>query len=183
MNKFSTLRAALCVTAVLILPLAHAATMAKADYSASKTSISKNYTAEKAACKSQTSNAKDICIQEAKAKEKIARAELEFAYSGKAKDGTKVWVAKADGAFSIAKEKCDDQTGNAKDLCRQEAKAAHTKALADAKLGRVVGDARTDAVQTKRDADYKVAAEKCEAMTGDAKTQCVAMAKSNFGKS
>ncbi len=92
-------------------------------------------------------------------------------------------MAKADGAFAIAKEKCDDQNGNAKDLCRQEAKATHTKALADAKLGRTVADARSDAVQTRRDADYKVAAEKCEAMAGDAKTQCMATAKSTFGKS
>ena len=183
MNTFSTLRAALSVTAVLLLPLVHAATMPKADYSASKSRISSDYKADKAACQTQTANAKDICIEEARAKEKVAKAELEFAYSGKAKDGTKVWEAKAHGAFAIAKEKCDDQTGNGKDLCRQEAKAAHTKALADAKLGRVVSDARSDASQTKRDADFKVAAEKCEAMAGDAKTQCVAMAKSNFGKS
>ena len=166
-----------------MLPLAHAATMAKADYSTSKSRISSDYKAAKAACQSRTANAKDICIEEAKAIEKVAKAELEFAYSGKAKDGTRVWVAKADGAFAIAKEKCDDQSGNAKDLCRQEAKAAHTKALADAKLGRTVGGARSDAVQTKRDADYKVVAEKCEAMAGDAKTQCLVTAKSKFGKS
>jgi hypothetical protein len=36
----------------------------------------------------------------------------------------------------VAKEKCDDQAGNARDVCRKEAKAVETKALADAKMGK-----------------------------------------------
>ena len=90
---------------------------------------------------------------------------------------------KAESAYAVAKERCDDQAGNAKDVCRKEAKAIEVKALADAKLGRQVGEARSDASQSKRDADYKVAAERCEALSGDAKSQCMSSAKSNFGKS
>ena len=91
-------------------------------------------------------------------------------------------VAQAETTYAVAKERCDDKAGNAKDVCVQEAKAAETKALADAKLGKVVGAARTDAAQDKRDADYKVQLEKCDALAGDAKTGCVATAKSTFGK-
>ena len=182
MNKFFTLRTAVAAAAVLMLPLAQAATMSRTDYSASKSRISETYKADKAACATLKSNAKDICIEEAKAKEKVARAELEYGYTGKAKDGTKVWTAKADAAFAVAKEKCDDLSGNAKDVCRQEAKTTHTKALADAKMGKQVAEARTDAAQTKRDADYKLAAEKCDSMSGDAKSQCMDNAKRTFGK-
>ena len=57
-----------------------------------------------------------------------------------------------------------------------------TRAQADAKASQKGADARMDARKDKRDADYKVAAEKCDAMTGDAKNSCVAAAKARYGK-
>jgi hypothetical protein len=170
------------VALVLAFPVAEAAVVSKADYRASKTRISADYKAEKSACGSSQGNAKDICIEEAKAKEKVARAELEYAYSGKPKDQTKVLVAKAESAYAVAKEKCDDQSGNNKDVCVKAAKAEEVKALADAKMGKEIKDAQTDAAQSKRDAEYKLAAEKCEGMTADAKSNCMTAAKARFGK-
>jgi hypothetical protein len=165
-----------------VLPAAQAATMAKVDYKAAKTRISADFKAGKAACTPQSGNAKDICVQEAKAKEKVALAELEYSYTGKTNDGNKVMVAKAESAYAVAKERCDDSAGNAKDVCVKEAKAVEVKALADAKMGQVIGEARKDASAEKTDADYKVAVEKCDAMSGDAKSSCVSTAKMNFGK-
>jgi hypothetical protein len=177
-----SLKLALVTAALLALPLAQAANMSKADYSASKTRIKDEYKAAKTACGSQTSNAKDICIEEGKAKEKVALAELEYGYTGKAADATKVLTAKADSTYAVAKERCDDLSGNPKDVCVKEAKAVQVKALADAKLGKQIGEARKDAAVDKRDADYKVAIEKCDALAGDPKTTCVASAKTTFGK-
>ena len=102
-------------------------------------------------------------------------------------------MARADANYEVAKEKCDDLAGNAKDVCVKEAKAAHVKAKADAKVDRVAADssntavqktaeARKDAAEDKRDADYKVAVEKCDALAGDAKDACVRDAKARFGK-
>jgi hypothetical protein len=182
MNKQNILKTALAVASLLALPLAQAATMVKADYQAGKTRIAADYKTEKAACSSITGNAKDICVEEAKAKEKVAKAELEYAYTGKAKDANQVLVAKADSSYAVAKERCDDQTGNAKDVCVKEAKAVQVKALADAKLGKEIGVARKDAATDKNDADYKVAIEKCDAFASDAKTACVAAAKSRYSK-
>jgi len=175
----------LLATAVALsaFTLAQAATMTKPDYSAGKTRIGADYKTDKAACAPMMGNAKDICVEEAKAKEKVARAELEFAYTGKAADGVKVRVARAETAYAVAKEKCDDQAGNAKDVCVKEAKAVEVKALADAKVVKVVGEARSDAAKDVNDADYKVAAEKCDALAGDAKTACMNAAKAKFGKS
>lgn len=182
MIKHFNLKTSLLVASMLALPVAQAATMSKADYKADKTRISADYKADKAACASLSSNAKDICVEEAKAKEKIARAELEYSYSGKSSDQTKVLQVKAKSAYAVAKEKCDDKAGNEKDVCVKEAKAVETKALADAKMGKQIGEAKKDAAEEKRDADYKVAVEKCDAMAGEAKDSCIAAAKVKFGK-
>lgn len=176
------LKASLVVAALLSFSVAQAATLSKAEYKADKTRISADYKADKAACAALAANAKDICVQEAKAKETVARAELEYSYSGKPADQTKVLVAKAKSAYAVAKEKCDDQAGNAKDVCVKEAKAVEVKALADAKLGEKIGEARKEASDDKMDANYKLAVEKCDALAGDAKTSCVAAAKAKFGK-
>jgi len=183
MNKIPVLKQALVVCALLALPLAHAAPMAKADYTAAKANIGADFKADKAICASLAANAKDICIEQAKAKEKVARAELEHAYTGKPKDQNKLAVVKAESAYAVAKEKCDDLKGNDKDVCVKQAKAVEVKALADAKAGQQIGEAKSDAAQDKRDADYKVAVAKCDALAGDAKSACGAAAKAKFGKS
>jgi hypothetical protein len=183
MNISRNFKASLIVTALLSFSVAHAANLTQAQYKADKTRISAEYKADKNACDAFKDNAKDICIEEAKAKEKIALAEREFAYTGKAADQTKLLNAKAKSAYAVAKEKCDDQTGNAKDVCVKEAKAVEVKALADAKLGKDIGEARKEATEDKSDANYKVAIEKCDALSGDPKTNCVSAAKAKFGKS
>lgn len=182
MKKIIALKATVLATSLFALTAAHAAMTTEADHDAGKARISAEYKADKAACSSQSGNAKDICIEEAKAKKKVALAELEYGYTGKAADRTKVLVAKAESAYAVAKERCDDKSGNAKDVCVKEAKAVEAKALADAKMGKEIGEAKKDAAAEKIDADYKVAIEKCDSLAGDAKSNCVAMAKTRFGK-
>ncbi|MFO1304016.1 MAG: hypothetical protein U1F54_09815 [Burkholderiales bacterium] len=152
------------------------------------------YKADKDACKSLSGNAKDICMEEAKGKEKVAKAEANAAYENTPKARENARVAHADATYEVAKEKCDDLSGNQKDVCVKEAKAQHTKAKADAKVDRVAGEssrnaidktatARKDAMEDKRDADYKVAVEKCDSLAGAAKDTCVRDAKARYGKS
>lgn len=126
MNTRRRLKVSLACACLLALPVAYAANISKADYTAGKARISAGYKADRAAC--------------------------------------------------------DAQSGNAKDVCVQEAKAVEVKALADAKMGKEIRDARQDAATEKLDADYKVAIEKCDALAGDAKNNCVAAAKARFGK-
>jgi hypothetical protein len=182
MTKNLRIRLALLAAAALALPMAHAAEISKVDYQAGKTRIKADYKTDKAACNTQSGNAKDICVEVGKAKEKVALAELEFSYTGKAADQNKVLVVKADSVYAVARERCDDLAGNPKDVCVKEAKAVKVKALADAKLGKDIGEARKDSMTDKRDADYKVAIEKCDALAGDAKSSCVTSAKATFGK-
>ncbi|MDP3651908.1 MAG: hypothetical protein Q8R67_09520 [Rhodoferax sp.] len=136
MKQHSTLKTALIVAALLALPVAQAATMTRDDYKAGKDRISADYKADKAACAPLAGNAKDVCVEEAKAKEKVARAELEYSYTGKPADQTKVMEVKAKTAYAVAKEKCDDLKDKDKDVCIKDAKAAEAKALADIKMGK-----------------------------------------------
>ncbi len=154
----------------------------KADHKTAKERIEADYKAEKKVCSSSSGNQKDICEDQAEGKQKVALAEAEFAYTGKPADGNKVLVAKADATYEVAKEMCDDKSGNAKDVCVTEAKAVHTKALADAKASKKVAEVRKDTAEDKRDADRKVATEKCDSLAGDAKAACVNAAKLKFNK-
>ena len=176
MHKHLLFTVALLASAMLPT-YATAATMSKADYSAAQTRISADYKADQKLCTSLKANAKDICSIQAKGKQKVALAEVEFGYTGKAADGNKLRVVTAEAAYAVAKEKCDDLAGNDKDVCQKQAKADETQALAAAKLGKQVAAARTDAADDVRDANYKLAVEKCDALAGDAKTRCVSAAK------
>ena len=182
MNTQAKFRLSLVMAGLLALPLAHAANMSKGDYNSTKARITAQYKAERSACATQSANAKDICQEQASAKQKVALAELEYGYSAKPADKTKVLVAKAESSYAVAKERCDDLDGNAKDVCVQEAKAAEQKALSDAKMGEKIAEASTEASEEKREADYKVANEKCDALSGAAKSNCVNAAKAAFGK-
>ena len=182
MNTIQHCKTAVAIALMCVASSSFAATMTKSDYSSSKDRIKADYKADKSVCDKSTANAKDICMKQAKGKEKVALAELEFGYTGKAKDGAKVPVAMADSTYATAKEICDDKSGEAKTLCKTEAKSTHTKALADAKMNKKVAAARTDAAQDKTDANYKVAVEKCEALSGDPKTTCVNSAKTRYNK-
>ena len=183
MRTHFSFKATLLAASMLVLSSAYAANISKDELAVGKTRISADYKTDKAACGSLAGNAKDVCMEEAKAKEKVASAELKHAYSGKPADHIKAMEVKAETAYAVAKEKCDDKGGNDKAVCVKEAKAVEVKALADARTTEKVGEAKKDAAEDKRDADYKVAAQKCDALAGNAKDSCIAAAKAQFGKS
>jgi hypothetical protein len=89
-------------------------------------------------------------------------------------------MKQADADYKAAKAKCNSLTGNDKDVCVKEAKASYQKTKADAKAARTSSSARVEAGEDKRDANYQVAKEKCDAMTGDQKGACVAQAKADY---
>jgi len=133
----------LVVAATSLGSMAYAAgSMSHAEYAAKKDQISAEYKADKAACDKLGGNEKDVCVEKASGKEKVAKAELEYSYTGKKSDADKIAVDRADADYAIAKEMCDDRKGRDKDVCVAEAKATHTKAIADAKMNKKVGDAQ-----------------------------------------
>lgn len=101
----------------------HALALTKAEYDVQKERIEADYKASRERCDSMQANAKDICQAEAKGQEKIARAQLEAQYKPSARNDKKVKDAQVDARYDVAKEKCDDMSGNSKDVCMKDAKA------------------------------------------------------------
>ena len=89
-------------------------------------------------------------------------------------------IAKAD--YKLAKEICEDKTGNDKDVCKKQAEEHYVAAKADAKARLKSKKAWEDAAEAKNDAAYKTEREKCDALAGEAKDVCVASVKAKFGR-
>jgi hypothetical protein len=168
--------------------------MTKDDYATAKKDADAQYRIDQETCSSLNGNAKDICVAEAKGKNSVAKADAEASYQNTPKARESARVAHAKATYDVGIEKCDDLAGNRKDVCVKEAKAALVRAKADAKVDRVAVDTRRDAAvkqaeaskeanADKRDADYKVAIEKCDALAGPAKDACTSNAKLQYGKS
>jgi hypothetical protein len=175
-------------------PMAPVAPISKDAYDLAIKNAEAQYKVNMDACSSRSGNAKDICLAEANGKEKVAKGDAEAAYKNTptAREGAR--VTRAEATYNVAKEKCDELSGNPKDVCVKEADAALVKAKADAKVDRVAADTRQESATKqadankeanadKRNADYKVAIEKCDAFAGSAKDTCVSNAKAQYGKS
>ncbi len=143
--------------------------------------IKQVYQAERDSCKTLAGNAKDICGKAAEGGEEVAMAHLQVQRTGSADDRRKLAEVRLEARHELAKEKCDDLSGNAKDVCVTQAKTTLDKSKADFKMNKAVTEARNDADETKMKADYKLAAERCDTMSGDAKDSCVATAKARYG--
>ena len=131
MNKFGVM--AMMVGFALSSGTMAEQTMTKDVYKAERERIKDDYKADKARCGSLSGNAKDVCLAEAKGKEDTAEADLEARYKPSKESRYKAGVAKAEAEYAVAKEKCDDQAGNAKDVCLKDAKATEAAAKANAR--------------------------------------------------
>jgi hypothetical protein len=171
---------ALCVGTLAFVAGAQAAGD-KAVYNDAKASAKATYESAKKQCDAMSGNAKDVCVAEAKAARTKTEVQAEATYKDTPKAREHAIHESAEADYKVAKERCDDKTGNDKDVCVKVAKATLVRNQADAKATRKTVDAKMDASKDKREADYKVATEKCDAMTGDAKSACVAQAKAKYG--
>lgn len=161
---------------------AMAMTETRADYKATVDKASANYKMARDKCDSLSGNGKDVCVEEAKAVEKRAKADAKAHYKHTPKAQTAALIAAADADYAVAKAKCGAKAGNDMNVCVEEAKAAQTKAVAEAKANKKVSDARVEAREDTREADYKVAAQKCDALSGADKDSCVSTAKAKFSR-
>lgn len=181
-----------------------AQSMSSTEFSSGKTRIKGDYKADKKVCNTLSGNAKDVCVLGAKGKEKVAVAELEHRHKPTQKTQYNLSVARAEALYDVAKEKCDDLSGNPKDVCVQEAKAALAASKADATVQMKTAatnataaektvdakteastenkEVRADAAADKRATQLKVAEEKCDALASTAKDNCMSSARAKFGK-
>lgn len=159
----------------------------KLEHTTQKDMIAGVYKVSRDKCNSLKSNAKDICVSEAKGVQSIAKTELESVYEPSARHTERVAMAKGDAAYDIAKERCDDSQGNAKSVCRADAKAIHVKAQDEARVMRVKAEAdkvsagaRKMANKDENEANFKAATARCGSMMGASKDVCISNAKLKY---
>lgn len=171
------------LTLLMMSPSAYAAgpvTPFERDIEAAR--IASVFTHALTACDALVSNTKDVCIEEARAVQTVAHAELVWRRSGDAGDLAAVAVARAESAHAVAKERCDDRAGAAKVACLKDAKAVETRVLGEAKAASGAPEVRKTAAETRLDIDYRRAVEKCDAMASDAKSHCMTAARNKAGR-
>ena len=95
--------------------------------------IEATYKADKDACKKMDGNAKDICEAEAKGKQDVANAEIDYKRSGSERDRMKIAETRAKAEYAVAKERCEDRPRDQQSVCKKEAEAAEKAAIANAK--------------------------------------------------
>ena len=127
------------------------AALSKEERKGEQKRISSEYKAAKEKCDGLKGNAKDICMAEAKGAQKVAKADLEARDKGTAKAATNARVAKAEAEYDVAKEKCDDLKGNAKDVCKKDAKAALSRAKSEAKASKQMAAAPKSEPKTSKE--------------------------------
>lgn len=174
--------AVLAAAAVLAGEASGATPESAALYAQAKDRAAANYKQARATCDAIGGNPKDVCIAEAKAVRVHAEEEARALHQDTLKAYTRARGKIAEANFDLHQTRCAALTGNDKDVCQQQAKATRVAALADAKADKKVIEARADARDDKRTAEYKVALEKCDAFAGAVKDNCVAAAKTQYGK-
>jgi hypothetical protein len=105
--------------------------MSRDAYKAEKDRIEAEYKAAKEKCDRLTGNAEDVCDVQAKGTKRIAEADLDARSKRTPQAQEEAKKVRADVDYDVAKEKCDDLSGNAKDTCQKDAKAAHARAVSE----------------------------------------------------
>ncbi len=181
-NTFALALSALLCMGAMTAPATAATTITKAQFDEQKDAAKAELKRAEAECDKLSDNEEDICEARAKVSYTRQTAMAEAAYKGtfKAYYDAKVDIAKAQ--HELEKEQCDDQKGNAKDVCLKDAKARMVTATESAKSSLKSHKAKADAAEEKADAIYAAAVERCDAWSGATKDECVAKVKSDMGR-
>ncbi|MDQ6880561.1 MAG: hypothetical protein M3150_00465, partial [Pseudomonadota bacterium] len=131
---------ALALVAGCTVAAGGAGAMSRNEYRVERDKVQAAYKNAWDSCKALKAHARDVCKAEAKGDDDVAKAALEARLKPTPKHEDKVKTEKAAAAYKLATEKCADLTGNAKDVCRKDAKASYVAAAGEAKLSRASVD-------------------------------------------
>lgn len=111
--------------------------MSPLDYGASKKAIESETRIAISLCGDKEGQDREICKAEARADDRVRKADLEAQYRGTVSAATDARLARAKAQFEVAKVKCADQRSEEKISCLRSARAEKSKALAEAKLASI----------------------------------------------
>jgi hypothetical protein len=183
---------ALLLAACTVAGGAQAAQPARTEYRLDHERAQAAYKLESDSCKKLQGNPRQVCRIEARSNFNIAKAEIDARHKHSPANQDNVKLSKAEGAYEVALAKCGSFTGNAKDVCKADAKANLVVARSEAKLSRASVDKgmyshravseRREAREDTADALFTAAKERCDALSSQAKANCVGDAKRRYGK-
>jgi hypothetical protein len=108
--------------------------MSPVDYSAAKTAIEGDLRGALTKCRDLEDQGKDICKAQARANERIRKADLEADYRGTVAAAADAKLARAKAQYDVARVKCGGEHGEGKLSCLRSARSDKAKALSEAKL-------------------------------------------------
>jgi len=130
LSKAALALASLCAAATV-------AAMSDEEIRAETDRIAAQYASAMAHCQTLQGNDRDICTEDAKGSQRVARAERDAKLLGDADHNYQVRVARADADYRVAKERCNEMRGDAIGICKADAAAAYRKAQQDAQIKQV----------------------------------------------
>lgn len=105
----------------------------RSDYTTAVNRIYVAYKDARGKCEPLAGYGRDMCVVDAKAAEKRAKATAEVNYTGTIRSKTDSRIADADADLMVARVACGNKDGQDKDDCVNQAKAANVKLVADAR--------------------------------------------------
>jgi osmotically-inducible protein OsmY len=111
------------ITLALVSAFATAQAADNTAYKAAHDKAEANYKAAKKQCDKLKDNAEDVCTEEAKVARAQAERDAVAAHKNTGNELSRAERKLADAKYELAKEKCDDLSGDAKDSCQAQARS------------------------------------------------------------
>jgi hypothetical protein len=173
------------------LPLVDQA-LTRDDVKAQKVRIEEQYDQAQTRCRRVQGHARELCNERARGERDIQQAELQLQAEPTGDNDQKLRTARAEAAYSLALVRCKDLDGQARGVCRDDAKSVFNEAKAEAKLQREVSEQELRSAVTVRDrtaqqervaeTEFNAARERCEVLPGEGRANCLLDAKKRFGR-
>ena len=154
--------------------------MTKPEFEKAKDGIKTTFEGERRACSRLAANTRETCVDRLRGEERIALAQLQLNYTGTADDEFALYQAQYEARYDVDRQRCAELAGKDKDICIQQAKTERDKAKADARMARRINEAVAEDTRARMKADYELAREKCDVLSGDARGVCIDTAKARL---
>lgn len=165
-------------------------TLSKDDVKARQVRIEEQYDQSQARCRKLQGPARELCNEQARGVRDIQSAELKLQAEPTGDNDHKLRLAKAEASYSQALVRCKSLEGDARGVCRDDAKMTYAQAKDEARLqSQVAGQTlrselavRTRAAEDERvaQAQLNAARVRCEALPAEGRANCLEDAKKRF---
>lgn len=107
--------------------------MAPSDYNVAKSAIESDVRGAMSRCRDGDGQAREICKAEARADERVRKADLEARYRGTVGAQAEAKIARVKARYEVAKTRCSAEHGEGKLACIRSARSEKAREIAAAK--------------------------------------------------